>query len=109
MGFPAPHALLALATGIGAYVNTWLLYRGLRRAGVFVPSARWRRLAVQAVAANLTMAVFLWWAGGPWAAWIEWRAVTRLLHLGFCVVGGAAVYGAVLWLMGLRFRDLRPV
>ncbi len=109
MGFPAPHALLALATGIGAYVNTWLLYRGLRRAGVFVPSDRWRRLAVQAVAANLAMAAFLWWAAGSWAGWIEWRALTRLLHLGLCVGGGAAVYGAVLWLMGLRFRDLRPV
>jgi putative peptidoglycan lipid II flippase len=109
MGFPAPHALLALATGLGAYVNTWLLYRGLRKAGVYTPSPRWRRLAVQSLVANIAMAAFLWWAAGTWATWLEWRAVTRLLHLGACVAGGAGVYGAVLWAMGLRIRDLRPV
>ena len=109
MGVPAPHALLALATGIGAYVNTWLLYRGLRRAGIYVPSSNWRRLAGQLLVANVAMAAFLWWAGGTWADWTTWRAPARVLHLGLCVAGGGAVYGAVLWLAGLRYRDLRAV
>ena len=109
MGFPMPHALLALATGIGAYVNTWLLYRGLRQAGVYVPSAHWRRLVWQMLVANLAMAAFLWWAGGTWSDWADWRATTRILHLGACVLGGGAVYGLVLWAMGLRLRDLRVV
>jgi putative peptidoglycan lipid II flippase len=108
-GFPAPHALLALATGIGAYVNTWLLYRGLRTAGVYVPSPRWRRQGMQMLAANLAMAAFLWWAGGHWADWAAWRASVRIAHLGFCVLGGGAVYGAALWITGLRYRDLRAV
>ncbi len=33
MGFPAPHALLAISTSISAAVNTVLLWRGLRKAG----------------------------------------------------------------------------
>jgi putative peptidoglycan lipid II flippase len=109
LGVPAPHALLALATGIGAYVNTWLLYRGLRRSGVYVPGPNWRRFAGQLLVANVAMAAFLWWAGGSWAEWATWRAVPRVLHLAGCVFGGGAVYGATLWLAGLRYRDLRAV
>ncbi|MBS0395250.1 MAG: murein biosynthesis integral membrane protein MurJ [Proteobacteria bacterium] len=109
LGVPAPHALLALSTGLGAYVNTWLLYRGLRRSGVYTPSPQWRRLLLQALVANLAMAVFLWWAGGHWADWITWRAVARVGRLAACVLGGGAVYAAVLWLAGLRVRDLRAV
>jgi len=33
----------------------------------------------------------------------------RVLHLAGCVLGGGAVYALVLWLMGLRVRDLRAV
>ena len=109
LGVPAPHALLALATGIGAYVNLWLLYRGLRRAGVYVPSGNWRRLAGQMLIGNLAMAAFLWWASGTWSEWVTWRAAVRVAHLGLCVLGGGIVYGAALWLSGVRYRDLRAV
>lgn len=108
-GLPLPHALLALATGVGAYVNTWLLYRGLRASGVYVPSDRWRRLWPQLLCGNLAMAGFLVWAGGPWADWMQWHALVRVLHLAGCVLGGGAVYALVLALMGLRIRDLRAV
>ena len=107
LGFPAPHALLALATGLGAYVNTWLLYRGLRSNGVYTPSPHWRRQALQMLAANLAMAAFLWWAGGSWADWTDWQASARVLRLGLCVLGGGAIYGAMLWLTGFRVRELR--
>ena len=109
LGFPAPHALLALSTGIGAYVNTWLLFRGLRRSGIYTPSPRWGRLALQAAVANLAMAAFLWWSAGDWDAWAGMRAALRVGRLAACVLGGGAVYGATLWLLGLRYRDLRSV
>ena len=108
-GFPAPHALLAFATGLGAYVNTWLLYRGLRREGVYTPSPHWRRLLGQALMANLAMAAFLWWTCGRWSDWMQWPALMRLERLAVCVVGGVLVYAASLWLAGLRYRDLRAV
>jgi putative peptidoglycan lipid II flippase len=107
MGFPYPHALLAFSTGLGAYVNTTLLYRGLRRQGVYRPSAKWKRLAPQVAVANLAMAGFLWWAAGDWSAWADWPVLTRVLRLAGCVVGGGLVYFAVLWITGLRYRDLR--
>lgn len=107
LGFPAPHALLAFSTGLGAYVNTWLLYRGLRRSGVYVPSDRWRRLAVQVACANVAMAAFLWWSSGDWLAWADWPVARRLLRLALCVGGGVVVYFGVLYALGLRYRDLR--
>jgi putative peptidoglycan lipid II flippase len=107
--FPAPHALLALSTGLGAYVNTWLLYRGLRRSGVYRPAApRWRRLALQAVLANIAMGAVLIWTAGDWNAWYQWSWSVKCLHLAVCVAAGAVVYGAALWLAGVRYPDLRP-
>jgi len=108
-GKPYPHALLALTSGIGAYVNAWMLYRGLRRAQVYRPSRGWRLLLVRLVLGNAAMGVFLFWAAGPWSHWMEWSALERVGRLTACVLGGAGVYGAVLLLSGLRLRHLRAV
>ncbi|MCW8901455.1 MAG: murein biosynthesis integral membrane protein MurJ, partial [Gammaproteobacteria bacterium] len=37
LGWTAPHAGLALATSISAFINAGLLYRGLKKAGVYLP------------------------------------------------------------------------
>jgi putative peptidoglycan lipid II flippase len=106
-GFPVPHVLLAASTGLSAIVNATLLYRGLRRDGVYQPSRAWRKLLLQIALASLAMAAFLWWISGDWAAWTGWSAVRRAGWLGIAVVGGAAVYFGVLGLAGLRPKDLK--
>jgi putative peptidoglycan lipid II flippase len=106
-GFPAPHALLALSTGLSAFVNGALLYRGLRRRGVYAPSGRWRRLLPQVLVANGAMAAFLWWVAGDWAAWSEMATGRRLMMLLLAVVGGGVTYFVGLLLMGARLGDFR--
>ncbi len=106
-GFAAPHALLALSTGLAAGFNSLMLYRGLRRSGNYEPSDRWPRLAIQVLGANAAMAAFLWWASGEWAAWTQMPVLERVLRIGACVAGGAAVYFAVLALLGARPSDFR--
>ena len=106
-GFAAPHALLALSTGLSAALNALLLYRGLRRTGVYVPSARWRRLLPQVLGASVAMAAFLWWAAGEWSAWPGMVATERLLRLVACVAGGGAVYFVTLFVLGARPGDFR--
>ena len=108
-GFPVPHALLALSTGLSALVNATLLYRGLRRQGVYAPSGHWRRLLPQVALASAAMAGFLWWISGDWAAWSGWRASARALQLALCVGGGAGVYFLALWLTGARLRDMKSL
>jgi putative peptidoglycan lipid II flippase len=106
-GFPAPHILLAFSTGMSAVVNSALLFRGLRRAGVYRAGAGWPRFAGQVLVANLAMAIGLWWAAGDLETWLGLSAWQRALRLAGCVGGGAAAYFAVLWLSGIRFAELR--
>jgi putative peptidoglycan lipid II flippase len=106
-GFPVPHVLLAVSTGLSALINATLLYRGLRRDGVYRPSAAWRRLLPQIAVASLAMAGFLWWIAGDWSAWNDWSAARRAGWLALAVAGGAAVYFGVLGLAGARPRDLK--
>ena len=44
MDFPVPHVLLAVSTGLSAIINSTLLYRGLRRDGIYRPSPAWGKL-----------------------------------------------------------------
>jgi len=106
-GFPVPHVLLAASTGMSALINATLLYRGLRRQGVYQPSPAWRRLLPQIALASVAMAGFLWWISGDWSAWTAWSATRRAAWLGLSVLGGAAVYFGVLGLAGARPRDLK--
>jgi len=105
--FPAPHVLLAVSTGIGAFVNATLLFRGLRKQGVYKAGPGWSRLGSQVIAANLLMAVTLWWLAGDIGQWLTWGDWYRALRLMGCVAGGMAVYFGALLLFGVRVRDLR--
>jgi putative peptidoglycan lipid II flippase len=99
--------LLALSTALSAVINSTLLYRGLRRDGIYSPSPAWRKLLPQVAVAGLAMAAFLWWISGDWAAWTAWSAARRATWLGLCVGGGALVYFGALAAAGLRPRDLK--
>jgi putative peptidoglycan lipid II flippase len=106
LGFPAPHALLAISTSIAAAVNTTLLWRGLRRAGVYAPSAGWAKLLTRVSVANLLMAAVIWWMGGDLQGWLAAGAMERVWRCALCVGAGATVYFASLYAFGMRYRHL---
>jgi putative peptidoglycan lipid II flippase len=106
-GFRAPHAGLALSTSLAAFLNAGLLYRGLRTADVYRPGRGWRSLLVRVTAANLAMGGLLWWRVGALSLWLERPASERVAALAFWIFAAIVVYIAVLWLTGLRFKDLR--
>jgi len=96
------HAGLALAIGLGACLNAALLYRGLRRTGVYVPQPGWPLFLLKVAAAVGFMAIVLfttmgeasWWLSAPWQ-----RKVPAVLGL---VLLGTLAYGACLALFGFR-------
>jgi putative peptidoglycan lipid II flippase len=107
LGFPTPHVLLATSTCISAAVNTVLLWRGLRREGIYRPVTGWPLLLLRIVVANLAMAALLLWLAGPMQDWIDASPAERAGRLAACVAAGGAAYFAALALLGLRPRHLR--
>jgi putative peptidoglycan lipid II flippase len=106
-GMPGPHAGLALATSLAAYVNAGLLFRSLRKQGVWLWEPGWRRFALQMLVANAAMGGFLWVFTGDFALWIHLHALERALRLALLIAGGALVYAVALYVIGIRLRDLR--
>jgi putative peptidoglycan lipid II flippase len=106
LDIPGPHAGLALATALAAWVNAGLLYRTLGRQQVFTPQAGWPRLWLQlALAGTVMTAVLLWGVPGP-ESWLQWPALERVGRLLFWVLAGAAVYLLALRLGGVRLSSL---
>ncbi|MCS6948112.1 MAG: murein biosynthesis integral membrane protein MurJ, partial [Steroidobacteraceae bacterium] len=103
-GFPVPHVLLATSTSVSAAVNSLLLWRGLKRAGIWQSGGGWTRLLLQVAFASIAMAAFLVWQAAPLDGWIESSALERIGRMSLCVLGGAGLYFAVLWATGMRLR-----
>ena len=106
-GGAAPHAGLAATTSIGSFINSALLYRGLRRSNVLTPAPGWGRFLLRVAVASGVMAVLLLNFTPPTVAWIEAGFWTRCAWLAAAVGGGVLVYGAALLAVGIRPHDLR--
>ena len=101
------HALLALAIAVAGWVNALQLAWLLRKAGVYRRQPGWgrflRQIGVATVAMTLVVLAFrvLWPDWTPWAWWDRgWR-------LAVMVWAGGALYAGLLWVQGIRPRDLR--
>ena len=101
------HVGLALSIGLAACLNAGLLYRGLRRSGIYQPQAGWLGFYLRLGVALAAMGAALWFASGPDAYWLTTGLGQRILHLSALVGLGGAVYFATLWLCGFRLRDFR--
>lgn len=99
------HAGLALSIGLAACLNAALLYRGLRRHGIYSPQPGWGRFYAKLAVALLVMGASLWFAAGDAADWLRWNLTERLVRLSLVVVAGALAYFGSLWLTGFRLRD----
>ncbi len=103
---PLQHAGLALATSLSAFVNAGLLYRGLRKAGVYTPSAAWKRLWFQVILGCGVMAIVLLLLAPALETWRDWSLWQRALQLGWWVSVGAGSYLFTLLVLGMRPGDL---
>jgi putative peptidoglycan lipid II flippase len=104
--FKGPHTGLALASTVAAYVNAWMLYRGLQRPGVYQPEAGWGRVLFAVSAASVLMVLAILWKCGATEQWLSATARERASMLTVLVVGGSLVYIFTLFAAGLRKHHL---
>ena len=102
---PGAHVGIAAATAIAGGVNAWLLWRAVRRAGLFVAQPGWAAHGVRLALACVGMAAVVLLLRGVFdpvavAGWQRWLVLAGL------IAAGALTYGAVLLLAGWRPREL---
>lgn len=106
-GWAGPHAGLAAATSLSAFINAGLLYRGLRRDGVITPGPGWGRFLLRVAVAAGVLVVVLVEAVPSTSAWLEAEFWRRCLWLTLAVAGGGCAYFAALFAVGFRVTDMR--
>ena len=101
------HVGLAFTTAMAAYVNAFLLYRGLRKSGVYHPAGHWGKLWLRYGAANLAMVAVLFAFLYAWAQWAEWPALERVIRLAVVCLAGLFAYLLALVAVGVRLGDFK--
>jgi putative peptidoglycan lipid II flippase len=99
---------LAWSIGLGALLNAAWLFFGLRRAGLYTPESGWWRYAAKVVCATTVLGAVLWFS----ASEVDWLGLRSQPFVRIGILMGtlalaAAVYAAMLALLGLRVRDFR--
>jgi len=102
---PLKHAGLALAVGLGACLNAGLLFRMLRRHGIYRPQPGWAAFFGRVAASVCLMALALHFAMGEARWWLSAPGLHKVPALAGLVLLGAAVYGGSLLALGIRVRD----
>ena len=106
---PGLHVGLGLASACASYLNVFLLWRALRRDGVYQPQAGWARHWMRLGTACLVMVCVLLVGLWFWNDWTTWPAATRILRLTILMAAGGGSFLVTLFACGFRLNDLRNV
>jgi putative peptidoglycan lipid II flippase len=99
------HAGLALSIGLGACLNSAILFYFLRKHGIYQPEPGWLKFFLKVSLAVTALGITLWFGMGSEQHWLETSGWVRITHLTWLVLSGVAVYFAVLLALGFRLRD----
>jgi len=105
-GFEGPHAGLALASSVAAYLNAILLYRGLRKARVYTPEHGWIRLWIAVFLACTAMGALLFFMTHNVSSWIEATAGLRIKNLSLSITFGVIIYLFTCMVTGVKTHHL---
>ena len=106
LDIPGPHAGLALATSVAAWVNAGLLFSVLKKKQVYRPETGWQSLLLQLGLAGSALGGLLYWGMPATQTWLDWTVWSRMSGLMVWVTAGAAIYFIALHLCGLRIKAL---
>jgi putative peptidoglycan lipid II flippase len=101
------HVGLALATSLSAFINAALLYRGLRKSGVYQPINGWGIYLLRLFVANGAMAAVLLASFAVVADWSDLQLWERIITMAIVCVVGLLVYLLSLLVLGVRLRHVK--
>lgn len=101
------HVGLALATSLSAFLNAFLLWRGLLQAKVYWFAQYWVLFLVRLGLALMVMAAFLNIVVPDSTAWLTMTVWLQIGWMSGLCLGGSLLYFLVLFMTGLRFSDFR--
>lgn len=104
-GMQLHHAGLALSIGLGACLNSAILFYFLRKNGIYQPEPGWPIYFAKVAVAVLALAITLWFGMGTTESWLTGSGWVRIGRLTALVTAGVVVYFAVLAALGFRPRD----
>ncbi|WP_215395801.1 murein biosynthesis integral membrane protein MurJ [Rheinheimera oceanensis] len=98
---------LALATAMSASLNAFLLYRGLKLAGVYQLSKTSLVFLLKLVIASCLMAALLYWQTPTLAQWVQLSFTAQVWRLSALCLLAVAGYFLLLGLLGVRLRHFK--
>jgi putative peptidoglycan lipid II flippase len=104
---PGLHMGIALASALASYLNLWLLWKNLSRAGVYEKQPGWMTHLLRLGAACAALIVVLAVGDYVWVDWSQWPTATRVVRLSILIGAAGAAYIGVLFATGFRLRHLR--
>ena len=103
---PLKHVGLAIATAVSAYINAFLLYRGLRSRRIYIPLKGWLALILKVAISLLAMLLWLLWLRGEAEMWYTADGWTRGSYLALVIISGSGIYAATMYALGMRWKSL---
>lgn len=104
-GMHLQHAGLALSIGLGACLNSAILFHFLRSKNIYQAQAGWPIYFTKVGFAVLALACTLWLGMGSEQSWLITSGWARIGRLTILVMAGIGVYFTVLALLGFRPKD----
>ncbi|MCV6604470.1 MAG: polysaccharide biosynthesis C-terminal domain-containing protein, partial [Porticoccaceae bacterium] len=101
------HVGLALATSLSAILNAALLYRGLRKEGIYQPQPGRGRFVLTLLLATALMALALHGFNQLFSQWQEWLWWERGYRILIVCGAGFVVYAGALFACGVRLKHLK--
>ena len=98
---------LAIATTMSATLNAWLLYRGLKEAGVYNLSKSTKIFIGKLVLSASVMAFVVYQLSSDFTVWLAMSFTEQVLQLLMCIGGGCLSYFIMIALLGIRLGDFK--
>lgn len=102
----ALHVGLALASALSGWVQTILLYSGLKQKHVISSGVIQWRVVISMICASVVMSIVVMYTSSMIGEWSAFAWYMRLIYLVLCIAIGLFVYLGVLFFMKINVRKL---